>query len=83
MWRRLQGLTCDFLGLLKNQSGGETWAETIPVLNVSEDGTENVNWKFGLFIMLYVLVLNWCVSSSPAQLDVSCDGIRAKHLACF
>ena len=40
-------------------AGGETWSETMPTVYVRDDGTEYVNWKFGGFIILYVLVMNW------------------------
>jgi len=40
-------------------AGGETWSETMPTVYVQDDGTEYVNWKFGCFIILYVLVMNW------------------------
>ena len=40
------------------------WASTIPIVNVAEDGSESVNWKFGVFIMLYVLILNWYACAS-------------------
>jgi hypothetical protein len=69
-------------------AGGETWAETIPIVNYAEDGDGkgSVNWKFGLFISNVLLNVTSlaCFSdchSKVCRTDERCDCSELR--ACF
>ena len=51
-------------------AGGETWAETIPIVNETGDGPGTVNWKFGLFISNVLLTVAFLARFSDCHSKV-------------